>query len=601
MKNLYLWLLLFCSTAVFAQPQLEYGHSIGGSGEDGTSYVQVDANGNVYSVGYFQDVIDLDPDTNNILNVGIAGGTVYNFYLQKTSATGNLIWAKAWVGNDIKGVRDMGLDNNGDVLITGYFGGTLDFDPDSTIVNNKTALGTASGFILKVNSNGIFNWVKTIDGPGVSNVKGVAVDGNDNIIVGLEFTDSTDVDPAANSSTYISASHEYDIAVVKYNSMGNYLWSIDGGWLGDDLIADIAVDDVGDIYVVGQFEDRIMVKLDTHINNLYTAYNYPNRTHYDAYLYKVDASGLGVYFQKWGQFSSSASNIPVGNDGVTTIRFGKDGYLYIVGYFANTISLGGAPNPTLTAKNSSNPNVPTTDGFINKMTKAGTTVWAKRLGAIAYDRYNSVAIDAIGGVYLVGSFQRRTDFDPGTPIIRITPTSPSQNADGFLQKLDSTGAFEWAFAIGGTSNSDAISDIAINNNLNNNREIYVVGRFENSMDIDPDSINITTLTSTSSGITDGFVAKYSKMITSVDFLPAAEVAISVYPNPTTEVVNVELDANHNFNTINIRDMQGRLLQSKTLEKGQEQIQLNFRGNAAGVYLIELKGDEGSFVSKVTKS
>ena len=54
--------------------------------------------------------------------------------------------------------------------------------------------------------------------------------------------------------------------------------------------------------------------------------------------------------------------------------------------------------------------------------------------------YLSVATDAAGNVYYVGIFQATLDFDPGTATENLTPGG---SKDGFIQKFDSNGNYQF--------------------------------------------------------------------------------------------------------------------------------------------------------------
>ena len=70
-------------------------------------------------------------------------------------------WGKHIGGaNDIR-VWDNAFDSNGNVYVVGDFVGTIDFDPDGTGVQNRTSAGQLDSFVLKLDSQGNFVWVKT--------------------------------------------------------------------------------------------------------------------------------------------------------------------------------------------------------------------------------------------------------------------------------------------------------------------------------------------------------------------------------------------------------------------------------------------------------
>jgi len=104
----------------------------------------------------------------------------------------------------------------------------------------------------------------------------------------------------------------------------------------------------------------------------------------------------------------------------------------------------------------------------------------------------SVCTDASGNFYVTGSFTGTVDFDPTAGANNLTATS----ADVVVTKYNSSGVYQWAVQIGGSSSSgDNPMSIATNGT-----DVYVMGTFVNTT-----VAGATTLTSV--GGTDIFVAK----------------------------------------------------------------------------------------------
>ncbi|MBK8724229.1 MAG: hypothetical protein IPL95_18865 [Saprospiraceae bacterium] len=60
---------------------------------------------------------------------------------------------------------NLNVSSKGEIYITGNFFGTIDFDPDINIEHNLTSLNInkiPDVFILKLTTDGNFNWVKRI-------------------------------------------------------------------------------------------------------------------------------------------------------------------------------------------------------------------------------------------------------------------------------------------------------------------------------------------------------------------------------------------------------------------------------------------------------
>jgi len=103
------------------------------------------------------------------------------------------------------------------------------------------------------------------------------------------------------------------------------------------------------------------------------------------------------------------------------------------------------------------PNV-SRDVFITKTDPNGKSLWSRSFGAegFQYDGV-SITVDGNGNVYTTGSFSGTADFDPGSGTYNLTATS---SQDIFISKLNTSGDFVWAKALGGNDNERGTSIVA---------------------------------------------------------------------------------------------------------------------------------------------
>ncbi|HNE70377.1 MAG TPA: hypothetical protein PLE39_18480, partial [Anaerolineales bacterium] len=155
---------------------LEYAHD-----------VTLDASGNVYVIGTFGGTIDFNPGA-EVFNMTSKG--VHDVFILKLDENGNFVWAKSMSGADgnSKGEgTSIILDFSDNIYLTGSFSGVVDFDPGSGVHNLTSTPYGDNAFIVKLNGNGGFMWVKsmgvTVDGytfPSV-NSRDIVVDKNGNV------------------------------------------------------------------------------------------------------------------------------------------------------------------------------------------------------------------------------------------------------------------------------------------------------------------------------------------------------------------------------------------------------------------------------------
>ncbi|MDI1316941.1 T9SS type A sorting domain-containing protein [Flavobacterium sp.] len=73
-------------------------------------------------------------------------------------------------------------------------------------------------------------------------------------------------------------------------------------------------------------------------------------------------------------------------------------------------------------------------------------------------------------------------------------------------------------------------------------------------------------------------------------------SVTIYPNPTNSIINI--DSNFTIQTIELYDIQGRLLETHFEEATS--FRLDITGKSNGIYFIKIKTDKGSKVEKIVK-
>ena len=102
------------------------------------------------------------------------------------------------------------VDSSGNSYIIGYFRGTVDFG-----AGNVISAGSDDIFVLKLNSSGTFQWVKTFGGTSTDLGYGITVDSSGNSYITGYFSRTVDF----GAGNVISAGSD-DIFVLKLNSSG---------------------------------------------------------------------------------------------------------------------------------------------------------------------------------------------------------------------------------------------------------------------------------------------------------------------------------------------------------------------------------------------
>lgn len=135
---------------------------IGSAGDDWVHAILVNDEGDLYAVGHFSLLIDFDPGPNEhaLTAVNTDG------YILKLNSRGEFIWVVQVGGDSIDQVRAITIDPNGGIYTTGWYAGSLDFDPGPSVYN-LTSTGDNhlnDVFAYKLNADGSFGWAHTLGG-----------------------------------------------------------------------------------------------------------------------------------------------------------------------------------------------------------------------------------------------------------------------------------------------------------------------------------------------------------------------------------------------------------------------------------------------------
>ena len=433
--------------------------------------------------------------------------TICLFVLETLNAQ-SYEWAKSFSGSSVKVGESIYIDDLGNVYTTGYFSGTVDFDPGAGVYN-LTSAGGRDVFVQKMDSNGNFLWAKSLGGAQNDMSNSIVIDNTGNLYITGSFLGTADFDPNIGTTSLTSAGGS-DIFVQKMDAMGNLLWvkSLEG--TGNDSGESIALDGFGNVYITGSFQATI--DFDPGPGTMNLTSNGSN----EVFVLKMNGSGVFIWAKSFGGTAS---------DGGVSITIDTYGHIYTAGIFNGIVDFDpGTGIVNLTQVNGV---------FVQKMDASGNFIWAKSsgVGALNPDFGLSVMTDASGNVYSTGCFQGTTDFDPGAGTNDITSAG---SYDVFVQKMDSNGNFLWAKSFGGAS-----SDIGYSVKVDASNNVFVTGHFGGIVDFDTGA---GTSYLYSNGLVDAFVLK---MDASGDFLWAKSFGGVIEDGGRS----IAVDASNNLYTI----------------------------------------------------
>ncbi len=128
---------------------LQWAKRIGDTLVERSNSIAVDLSGNIYITGYYKQTVDFDPNA-GVVNLISALGT-YDFFICKLDSSGSLLWAKSIGSSSDDIANSITLDESGNVYTTGFFEGTVDFDPGNGVHNLISGV-FADAFLLKLDA-----------------------------------------------------------------------------------------------------------------------------------------------------------------------------------------------------------------------------------------------------------------------------------------------------------------------------------------------------------------------------------------------------------------------------------------------------------------
>lgn len=461
--------MLIFGINTFAQ-DFEWVNNFGSfpSPEHGMS-IALDSNGNIYSTGY----IDL--------------GFNERVFVQKVDSSGNVLWHKECIGSNAYGAA-ICVDKYGNTYTTGYFtSGTLDFDPGAGTFNLTAPTSGTNAFILKLDSNGNFQWAKSMGVNASINTKGVSIciDNSENIYSMGSFQGIVDFDPGLDTfNLYPTVGGWGDVYIQKLTSSGDFIWAKSICGTDDVEGLSIASDASGNIHTTGNFYYD-PVDFDPGVGTFNLS---PLGVGGNIFIQKLDSAGNFVWAKAMSKLGGSGEGKSLVIDDV--------GNIYCTGGFSGTLDFDpGAGTNNVSSFGSR-------DIYIQKLDSSGNLVWVKTMGGTNWDQGNSIALDNFGNIYTTGYFVGTVDFDPG---IGTTNLVSSTGTEIFVNKLDSLGNLVWAKSIK-DSDANYSTNYGTSIKVDDLYNIYTAGYFKGSLDFDP-SLDSSILMVSSYEV---FVTKWSQ-------------------------------------------------------------------------------------------
>ena len=381
--SIVLLCLLAClyDTAGGQSVSYAWGHNIGSSMGDEGYDVAIDANGDVYHVGYTWGQVG---DT----FLGPTDG-----YMVKMNAAGQRLWAKQITNSTGASAFSVAADPSGGVLVTGCAAG-MGGQPD---------YGGGDVFVAKYSAAGDRMWVTQFGGDRQDQGRKIAVDRLGNIYV--------------SGYTWSGCGHARvdgytDAFVAKVSPTGQFQWVRQYGLAGQDDSYAVSTDSAGNVYMAGTTAGSI---------------GGPNAGGNDVFVVKLAPDGTELWARQYGTASHESSsavladdfgNVYVAERALRKLSASGDliwsksmpagPYQSSATAFARQLASdgqGGVLAGCYTFGSYAGPRTGITDVVLAHLNGDGNLISAKQVGGVDNNDPRGIAFDGSGRVYISGRIE----------------------------------------------------------------------------------------------------------------------------------------------------------------------------------------------------
>ena len=414
---------------------------LGGNNDDSGNDMVMDSQHNFYITG---STFSSNFPTANAINSTY--GSLTDIFIMKLNSTGTgIIWSTYFSGNGDDVARRIALDNNSNVVIVGYTNSTnLPLQPFEIPNVNGTA------FIVSLSNDGqtlklcsLLGGVGTVDGE--SDAYGLYIPQNttDYYITGYTCSENFSTTLNAYNRTYGGYCDAY---FLKMSNTGTTLYSSFIGGSEYDEGDDIAVDSLGNTYVVG----------DTNSNltglTLHSGFS-------DIFITKFASNGTLIHAELiGGLFGDIPTSIALNND-----------FLYITGYtYSQDFPVNASSFDTKSTSIKSFVMKLNPSGLIDYSTFFGgnTSTLSVCVNTCVFTYSNKILVDSIGEAIIAGNTNANN-----MPLLDEYKKQFSGGSDAFITTFNAEGTnITYSTYLGGSDYDQIFSFV-----LGPKNEIYLTG------------------------------------------------------------------------------------------------------------------------------
>lgn len=555
MKKLLL-LLFVCSLEMSLHAQsssLISQFGIGSSLADRATDVKYHPDEDIVVYGTFSDDMDFDPSSGESVISPLGSPDIF---LGKYNTDGSLVWAfnlgRIALNNGMS-ARGLAIDDNGDILISGGFSNTVNFNPLGD-AENISSQGGVDAFLAKYDSNGQLLWVQSYGTPASEVGSAVAVGPGNSIFYGLRYSADIDVNLGGGEELLLNQGGT-DAALLSLSSEGDFSFAYEVSTPNNDAITEIAsTPTAGGYLAIGATVNGALSGL-------------PEKENFIS-VHEMTGALLWDYNFGSSEVFNEIADIQIENNEI-----------YVAGRFQGSTDFDPSPETEFTI------NPLFADPFLAKYAAdTGTLDWARSAESSGTEDYAVGILLAGQGVFIVGSFDNTALFVPGDFTTQVVSNG---GQDIFLSLYyKSNGDFVSVKTYGGSGN-EFVRKI----DVQMDGDAVLAGEFSDNL-----ALNSAATPIDASGFSDVFFAEFEYQQDLSTDVRVPKEAVSVFPVPAQQELNFSLPEPKGSLSVKVISVVGVEVANYHFNQVTPTDKIDLSNLNTGIYIIEFAFD-GQRISK----
>lgn len=477
--------------------------------------------GSFFMAGEFLDTAQFGTKT-----IVSAGGT--DVFLVKYAEDGEAIWSVRIGGTDYEYIQQIVSDDEGGVLVAGYFYGTTQIGPDIF-----TSYGSQDLFVAKYDQFGNFIWSIRAGGPMADYLSGLALNPEQDFFIAGYFYNSITI-----GDTTLQDARSSDIFTAKFSADADLLWVSYAGGSSSDMVNSAVCDHEGNLLIAGAYYNDITMG-DT---NLMTT----NPVGVYVAIYQPDGQ-LNQVFQLDGTYLTTE----------VYLAAKPSGGFYMAGNFSEQISFG---NDIFEAGEFNQ------DIFIASYDTYCDLQWARHAHSSSSDQVVGIETDAYNNLFITGHYLDTIQFD----LISLPYTLCCGSREVFIVSYSAYGNVLWGDQISGArANIKAFE-------LNQQDELLLSGLFSEEVFMGDLSLSYVD------GYRNYLTCLKTEVYTGIGS-HTNKTDMVIFPNPARDKIMVGSGSGDPF-SFEVYSLNGQLISSGEMINNGE---INLTGLPPGHYTLRI--------------